>query len=535
MTSDDYAKAIIAEGQRRGITPKGIQIALATALVESNLTMYANEADPLSMNFPHDAVGSDHQSVGLFQQQPWWGTLACRMDAACSAGQFYDGVGGTIKGLRSFDYNSDAQSPGSYAQDVQRSAVPDAYDNRWNDAVALYNRLVTPMDTNAWPLPPGVYWGPQEGPDNSWSNLDGSEPQSSHDGLTRWQTALGIPVSGKFDDATKAAAIVCQQAHGWHVTGNVYQGEWDAVVNQGWRLPAGVALPTKGLLRANIDFCKQGFNARIGDRYAYGGYFDPANVKQGTDCSGLVDWALKAVLWGPTNMIWQRTVTTESWPPGSPPGTVGPFGTICIGGQPPNWPTNAVVKVSILHGGGGMNSHIVCEVDGVLMESGGNGDIVEPPTAATPISDSGWTDFWYLPGPIIENTLPIEIVVIPQKAPDYLQLVYEQLAGPVGSDGYGHGWPQLGTDASGADLTLVGFLAKYKPALDTLLAQAATPRKKAASRRPKPTAKDGAPVKTIPPAKADVPVKTIASAADVASPPSATKKNLAGKANSRKA
>jgi hypothetical protein len=64
MKSDDYAKAIIAEGQRRGITPKGIQIALATALVESNLKMYANEADPPSMKFPYDAVGCDHKSVG---------------------------------------------------------------------------------------------------------------------------------------------------------------------------------------------------------------------------------------------------------------------------------------------------------------------------------------------------------------------------------------------------------------------------------------------------------------------------------------
>ncbi|HUO36401.1 MAG TPA: hypothetical protein VMU34_00415 [Mycobacterium sp.] len=59
MTSDDYARAIIAEGQRRGITPKGIQIALATALAESNLMMYANPADPPSMSFPHGAVGSD--------------------------------------------------------------------------------------------------------------------------------------------------------------------------------------------------------------------------------------------------------------------------------------------------------------------------------------------------------------------------------------------------------------------------------------------------------------------------------------------
>jgi hypothetical protein len=510
MNPDDYARAIISEGQRRNVTPKGIQIALATALAESDLRMYANQNDPDSMNFPHDAVGRDHQSVGLFQQQPWWGSIECRMDAACSAGQFYNGVGG-CKGLTDFDYNSDAESPGSYAQHVQVSAVPDAYDKRWNAAVALYDRLVTPIDPDAWPLPPSVFWGPFEGPDNSWSNLDGSEPQSSRDGLARWQAALGIPATGVFNPITKAAAIVCQQFHGWPVTGNVYPGEWDKVIKQGWTLPDGVPLPTSGLLRANIDFCKQGFNARIGTRYDWGGYFDPVNVRQGTDCSGLVDWALKAVVWGPTDMVWKRTLTTESWPPGSSPGAVGPLGTICIGGQPPNWPSDAVVKVAIWHGGGGENSHIVCEIDGVLMESGGNGNMVEPPTAATPLDARLWTDFWYLPGPIIENTLPGPLTasqgLASSAAPNYQQLIYEQLAGPIGSDGLGHGWPQLG------ELTIVEFLARYRPALDALLTRTTNATAESAPRT-EPTA-------AAPPAKASAPRKSNPSAKKAA-PPIAT-------------
>jgi hypothetical protein len=60
--------------------------------------------------------------------------------------------------------------------------------------------------------------------------------------------------------------------------------------------------------------------------------------------------------------------------------------------------------------------------------------------------------------------------------PDYQRLIYEQLAGPVGSDGHGHGLPQLG------NLTIVDYLAKYKPALDALLAQAGGPAKTAAPR-----------------------------------------------------
>lgn len=152
--ADQYALAIIGEGQRRGITARGIQIALTTALVESNLTMYANSNDPASLNLPHDAVGSDHMSVGLFQQQdfPPWPSLECRMDAACSAGGFYDQ-------LVKLDYNG-GDSPGSYAQAVQGSAFPDRYDERWDEAVALYNRLIAatpPIPSQPTPQPGGVW------------------------------------------------------------------------------------------------------------------------------------------------------------------------------------------------------------------------------------------------------------------------------------------------------------------------------------------------------------------------------------------
>lgn len=138
MSSDDYARAIIGEGQHRGITERGIVMALATALVESNLVMYANYADPESLNYPHDAIGSDENSVGLFQQRaPWWGTCADRMDAARSAGMFYADLVG-------LDYNSTAQTAGWYCYQVQQCAEQYAYryDERMPEAQQLYNRLV---------------------------------------------------------------------------------------------------------------------------------------------------------------------------------------------------------------------------------------------------------------------------------------------------------------------------------------------------------------------------------------------------------
>jgi hypothetical protein len=146
-TTDDYARAIIAEGQTARtvgadhllhpvITERGIEIALATVFVETNFVMYANNPDPESLNFPHDAIGSDFDSDGLFQQRAqFFGTVAERMDAALSAAMFYHL-------LAAFPYNDPNTPPGTFAQDVQRSAFPDRYDERFSDAVDLYNRLV---------------------------------------------------------------------------------------------------------------------------------------------------------------------------------------------------------------------------------------------------------------------------------------------------------------------------------------------------------------------------------------------------------
>ncbi|AMU74070.1 N-acetylmuramoyl-L-alanine amidase [Mycobacteroides abscessus] len=138
---DDYASAIIAEGKRRGITPRGIQIGLATAIVESALKMWANEKVPESFNYPHDAVGDDGYSVGLFQQQIvkgpngwWWADCATCMNPALSAGLFFDR-------LAKLPYNDASRLPGSFAQQVQQSDFPERYDQRFAEAVALYNRL----------------------------------------------------------------------------------------------------------------------------------------------------------------------------------------------------------------------------------------------------------------------------------------------------------------------------------------------------------------------------------------------------------
>lgn len=170
--TDQYALAVINEGRRRRVSAKGICIALTVPFVETGWKIYANANVPASLDYPHDAVGSDHDSTGLFQQRQAWGPLSCTMDPHCSAGLFYDGGKSGQPGLLDQDFDADWQSPGMYAADVQQ---PNAkyryrYDQRWDEAVALYNRLA-----NIAPPPPPPPPPPGDDmalvPQDQWDNL----------------------------------------------------------------------------------------------------------------------------------------------------------------------------------------------------------------------------------------------------------------------------------------------------------------------------------------------------------------------------
>ena len=143
-SSDDYAREVIRAGKDLGITDRGIIIGLATVMVESGfpIKMWANGKVAESLQLPHDAVGSDGLSVGLFQQQVrkgptgqwWWGDTKTCMDPYKSAELYFNR-------LAKLDYNNALKSPGSYAQAVQQSAFPGRYDQRMSDATRLYARL----------------------------------------------------------------------------------------------------------------------------------------------------------------------------------------------------------------------------------------------------------------------------------------------------------------------------------------------------------------------------------------------------------
>jgi hypothetical protein len=127
------ARTIVAEGKARGASELQIRIALMTALTESNLLNYANRNNPESLALPHEAVGQDHASVGVFQQQVGiWGDTKTLMDVRASAAKFFDAL------KKAGAPNSSA--PWLTAQAVQRSAFSDGsnYAKHWSTANSLY-------------------------------------------------------------------------------------------------------------------------------------------------------------------------------------------------------------------------------------------------------------------------------------------------------------------------------------------------------------------------------------------------------------
>lgn len=156
-------------------------IALITARVESGFKNYANDgkvgsedagADTsryaelaYSLNLDHDAVGTDHASLGIMQQQAtasWgdtegssWGTdpkgvIERLMDPAFASARF----------LQKLQLVTDWQSkkPGEVAQDIQVSAHPDRYQQQVKLAQEIWDALAG--SSPALDLPAGIGGGP---------------------------------------------------------------------------------------------------------------------------------------------------------------------------------------------------------------------------------------------------------------------------------------------------------------------------------------------------------------------------------------
>ncbi len=114
------AATIAAIGARRGLPPRAVTIALATAITESKL---------------RNLRYGDRDSLGLFQQRPsqGWGTAAQILDPEHATNAFYDALV-KVDGYQKMPITK-------VAQEVQRSAFPEAYGKHEQEGRILASTL----------------------------------------------------------------------------------------------------------------------------------------------------------------------------------------------------------------------------------------------------------------------------------------------------------------------------------------------------------------------------------------------------------
>jgi hypothetical protein len=164
------ARIIIGVALARSLGPTGAAIGVSVALAESTLFNYANDGTSTlvgsaegrqlneseravareSLAYPHDRVGNNLDSIGLFQQRPMtgWGTPAELIDPATAAGKFYDRLV-QVPGWQ-------GMPPWNAAQTVQGSPSSDGgiYRDMYQQAIGIVTELTTtPAGTTGTVVP----------------------------------------------------------------------------------------------------------------------------------------------------------------------------------------------------------------------------------------------------------------------------------------------------------------------------------------------------------------------------------------------
>lgn len=186
------AQTIVAVGKADGFDDADIATAVMVAITESGLQNYANEYNQESLSLPHDAVGSDHGSVGIFQQQVGgapnstanWGTTQQLMDPATAAEKFYQAM------RQKFPHGTTGTSPWMVAQSVQGSAYSDGsnYQKNWTQALTIEAALIGSANSIPHNGKPGGPW-----PVNT---LKAPLSDSDRNKLIQWLIANSSPWQG---------------------------------------------------------------------------------------------------------------------------------------------------------------------------------------------------------------------------------------------------------------------------------------------------------------------------------------------------
>jgi peptidoglycan hydrolase-like protein with peptidoglycan-binding domain len=203
-----HAQAIVAAVKARGLPERAAQIAIAVALTESGLRVYANHSVPESLKIPHEAVGQDHRSVGIFQQQtPMWGTCADCMNVLTSTAKF-------LHALERVTWQK--MTNWMAGQAVQRSAFADGSNYRAHDQQA--GRIVAAL-WDATPTRPAQ----AQAATPPWYHrlLAQRSPMLQGSDVSTVQRKVGCTADGVYGPVTKAHVQTFQSRHGLDVDGVV--------------------------------------------------------------------------------------------------------------------------------------------------------------------------------------------------------------------------------------------------------------------------------------------------------------------------
>lgn len=143
------ARLIVAASESSGGQAAAV-VAVAVGITESGLRILGN-TDGQQGTIPVQGVGSDHDSIGIFQQRPSWGSVAQRLDPTLSTGLF-------VTRLLA-DSGWATKEPWVAAQEIQVSAYDghpraannysSVYGGNYEPAVAQATTLVAAVDTGA--------------------------------------------------------------------------------------------------------------------------------------------------------------------------------------------------------------------------------------------------------------------------------------------------------------------------------------------------------------------------------------------------
>jgi murein DD-endopeptidase MepM/ murein hydrolase activator NlpD len=128
------ATVILQVGQDRGVPARAQAIAVMTALGESGMRNLSYGDDRFGVRNPDGTLTS---SIGMFQEQKWYGTVEERLDPVQSSGRFYDRLL-AVTGWETLE-------PTLAAHKAQRNADPYHYQKYWDQALQVI-QLVSGAD-----------------------------------------------------------------------------------------------------------------------------------------------------------------------------------------------------------------------------------------------------------------------------------------------------------------------------------------------------------------------------------------------------